>query len=219
MARSAEITRDLKNRTPGPGTELRIARRDGAVRDLGGDRSPSLRADLDRLFEAHRGRVRVLCLRMVGDEARAEELVQEALLVAYRQLPDFDGRARFGTWIYGIARNLCLNAVRKRGELLSEDGVVEVGDGARDVLRGLQREERLALVRRVVSRTLDGREQEVAHLRYVEEVPLARIDGILGLGGSGSRAVLQRSRRKLTAALRRELEALGHGESLLRSGG
>ena len=188
------------------------------MRDLGGERSPSLRADLDRLFAAHRGRVRALCLRMVGDEARAEELVQEALLVAYRQLPSFDGRARFGTWIYGIARNLCLNAVRKKGELLSEDGVVEVGDGARDVLQGLEREQRLALVRRVVAQALDGREQEVAHLRYVEEVPLARIDAILGLTGAGARAVLQRTRRKLGVALRAELTALGHGESLLRSG-
>ncbi len=156
---------------------------------------------------------------MVGDEARAEELVQEALLVAYRRLPEFDGRARFGTWIYAIARNLCLNAVRKRGELLSDDGVVEVGDGSRGVLRGIERQQRLELVRRAVDAALDGQEQEVAHLRYVEEVPLARIDAILGLTGSGARAVLQRCRRKLAVAIRAELEALGHGESLLRSGG
>ncbi len=205
-----------RDEAPGPQTERHIAEREGRLREAGDARSPSHHADLDRLFDAHRARVRALCLRMTGDPARADDLVQETLLVAYRRLPEFHGGARFGTWIYGIARNLCLNAVRKKSDLLTEDGVIEAGDPRDGVWRALRREERAALIREAAS-ALDSEEQEAVHLRYVEGLPLPRIDAILGLTGSGARAVLQRSKRKLRAEVIRRLEEMGHGRSFLDS--
>lgn len=202
------------DRVPGPDTELAIADRERAVRDAGLDPSPSLAAELDRLFDAHRDRVRRLCLRLTGDPQRADELVQETLLVAWRRLPEFHGGARFSTWIYGIARNLCLNAVRKRSELLTEDGVVEANDPAADALRRLQRGERERLVREAAA-ALDPQEQEAVHLRYVLGLPLDRIDELLGLRGSGARGLLQRCRRKLGREVARRLAELGHGRSFL----
>ena len=204
-----------RKKVPGPKTEIRIATREKAQRQAG-RRSPSHSADLERLFAAHRDRIRALCLRMTGDPARAEELVQEALEVAYARLPEFHGGARFGTWIYGIARNLCLNAIRKKGEFLAEDGILEATDPAGGVWRGMRREERGALIR-AATQTLDAEEQEAAHLRYVEGLGIARIDDILGLSGSGARAVLQRARRKLRAEILARLEEAGHGRSFLDS--
>lgn len=206
-----------RNDPPGRRTELAIADRERALREAHGERSPSHHADLERLFAAHRDRLRALCIRMTGDPARADELVQETLLVAYRRLPEFHGGARFGTWIYGIARNLCLNAVRKKADLLTEDGVLEAEAPEGGVWRGLRRMERAELLRAAMEASLDATEQEAAHLRYVEHLPLERIDSILGLKGSGARAVLQRCRRKLRAEVRARLEAAGHGQSFLDS--
>ena len=172
--------------------------------------------ELDRLFDAHRGRLLSLCRRMVRDPERAEELVQETLLVAYKKLPEFEGSARFGTWIYGIARHLSLNAIRKKKELLVEDGVVEAADIDPGVLAALQRHERIALLEAAATAVLDPTEQEAVHMRYVLNVPLDRIDTVLGLGGSGARGLLQRCKRKLGRELRRRLSELGEGSSLFR---
>jgi RNA polymerase sigma-70 factor (ECF subfamily) len=156
---------------------------------------------------------------MTGDPERAEELVQETLVVAYTKLPEFHGGARFGTWIYGIARNLCLNAIRKRHETLTEDGVIEITEPAADALRKLARSERQRILRLAAEAALDPAEQDAVHMRYVMDLPLDRIEALLGLPEGQARVLLQRSKRKLASELRKQLQLLGHGPSLLRTQG
>ncbi|HJN73203.1 MAG TPA: RNA polymerase sigma factor [Myxococcota bacterium] len=194
-----------------------IAARERAAREEERPRSPSLVQDLDRLFESNRSQVQRLCMRLTGSSERAEELVQETLVVAYTKLPEFHGAARFSTWIYGIARNLGLNAIRKRQEVLSEDGVLETEEPAADALRLLRREERQRLLRVASEASLDPGEQEAVHMRYVLELPLDRIEAVLGIGSGEARVLLQRSKRKLGRELRSQLAQLGQGPSLFHS--
>ncbi len=202
---------------PGPQTEQRVAGREGRNRAAGAAPSPSHAADLERLFEAHRGKLFQLCLRLTGDHGRAEELVQQTLETAWRKLPEFHGGARFGPWIFGIARHQLRNDRRKRRDLLSEDGLVDPASPAAGALRSLQRHEREALLASAAAAALTAQEQEIVHLRYVEEVPLAQLDAMYTLDGSGARGVLQRCKRKLKRELSARLEAMGRGPSLLRS--
>ncbi len=194
-----------------------IAARERAAREEEQPPSHSLVQDLDRLFESNRSQVQRLCLRLTGNSERAEELVQETLVVAYTKLPEFHGAARFSTWIYGIARNLGLNAIRKRQEVLSEDGVLETEEPAADALRLLRREERQRLLRVASEASLDPGEQEAVHMRYVLELPLDRIEAVLGIGSGEARVLLQRSKRKLGRELRSQLAQLGQGPSLFHS--
>ncbi len=204
------------DRQPGPETERQIAAREGARRATGASPSPSLAGDLERLFATHRDGAYRLALRLTGRPEEAEELVQEALTVAFRRLPEFHGGARFAPWIFGIVRYAHRNRQRKRRELLTEDGVIAADDGA-GALAGLVRDERAALIRDAAAAALDAAEQDVVQLRYVEELEIKEIDELLGLTGSGARGVLQRCRRKLRGELERRLEAMGRGTSLLRS--
>ncbi len=197
---------------PSPESENRIAARARAAHT----RSPSLARDLDRLFDAHRQQIRRLCLGWVGDPQLAEELVQETLLKAYEKLPQFDPDGRFQFWIFGIARNLCRNAMRKRRELLSADGVLDPGDPALGALSQLRERERTELLRQASLAALDPQEQEAVHLRYVEGLSQDRISALLGLQGSGARGLLQRCRRKLGRELTSRLQAMGHGPSFIR---
>jgi len=131
---------------------------------------------------------------------------------------EFRGDARFGTWIFSIARNRCFNAIKKRSELLSADGVIESVDvAAGGALAELRAAEREALVHAAAASVLDAQEQEAVHLRYIEGLPLEQITDLMGLEGTGARAVLQRCRRKLGAELRRRLEEMGHGTSFIRT--
>jgi RNA polymerase sigma-70 factor (TIGR02960 family) len=64
------------------------------------------------LTEPHRRELQVHCYRMLGSFQDAEDALQDSLLSAWRGLDGFDGRASIRTWLYRIATNRCLSALR-----------------------------------------------------------------------------------------------------------
>jgi RNA polymerase sigma-70 factor (TIGR02960 family) len=64
------------------------------------------------LTEPYRRELQVHCYRMLGSFQDAEDALQDALLAAWRGLGGFEGRASLRTWLYRIATNRCLNALR-----------------------------------------------------------------------------------------------------------
>jgi RNA polymerase sigma-70 factor (TIGR02960 family) len=67
------------------------------------------------LTEPHRRELQLHCYRILGSVQDAEDMVQETLLAAWRGLEAFEGRASVRAWLYRIATNRCLNALRARG--------------------------------------------------------------------------------------------------------
>jgi len=73
------------------------------------------KGDLDAfetMYNLHSPRVYNLAFRMVGDRAEAEDLLQEIFLQVHEKLPSFQGRSSFGTWLYRLAVNRCLDHLR-----------------------------------------------------------------------------------------------------------
>jgi RNA polymerase sigma-70 factor (ECF subfamily) len=66
------------------------------------------------LVERHRHELLVHCYRMMGTHAEAEDAVQEAFLRAWRRLDTFAGVSTVRAWLYRIATNVCLDALRDR---------------------------------------------------------------------------------------------------------
>jgi RNA polymerase sigma-70 factor (ECF subfamily) len=66
------------------------------------------------LVEPYRRQLHLHCYRLLGSLQDAEDIVQETLLAAWRGLSGFEERASLRTWLYRIATNRCLNALRDR---------------------------------------------------------------------------------------------------------
>jgi RNA polymerase sigma-70 factor (ECF subfamily) len=66
------------------------------------------------LVEPHRRVLHAHCYRMLASVQDAEDAVQETLLRAWRNLPSFQGRSAFRSWLYSIATNVCLRAIERR---------------------------------------------------------------------------------------------------------
>ena len=67
-----------------------------------------------RLFERYSAIVMGLAYKMVGDHALAEEIVQETFWRVWHNAPSYNQeKGSFSTWMFGIARNLCIDALRR----------------------------------------------------------------------------------------------------------
>lgn len=66
------------------------------------------------LVRRHHAAIQGLCVSMLGAPSEAEDAAQDAFLKAYRSLAKFRGDSSFGSWLYRVAANVCLDRLRKR---------------------------------------------------------------------------------------------------------
>ena len=80
------------------------------------------------LFDRYKKRVINYCYRFCGHQAVAEELAQETFLKVYKAVGHYRPKARFSTWLFKIATNVCLNEIRRpmyRNRLESLDRIAD----------------------------------------------------------------------------------------------
>jgi RNA polymerase sigma-70 factor (ECF subfamily) len=148
----------------------------------------------EHLLRRHRRPVYNFLNRQTGDRALAEDLLQEVFLRVIRSAPSYTRKAKFTTWMYTIARNLCVDNARRAKHRqadsldrpLSRDGegrrtlgdVVENGGPAVDrqvIGRELQQRLREAIG------TLSDEQREVFQMREYLNLPFKEIADIVGV--------------------------------------
>jgi RNA polymerase sigma-70 factor (ECF subfamily) len=168
----------------------------------GPDGEPGRRA-AGALLARYRARVYAWCRRMVRNHEEAMDLAQVVMLKAWRSLPGFDGRSAFSSWLFAIARNECLTALRpkslKRDPGVDPEWLLVEHDEPGVLLETREEEQAMeALLRE----TLSPLEQDAIWLRCFERLPVEDVTRLLGIGGaSGARSTLQSAREKLRRAL------------------
>ena len=91
--------------------------------------SASAVTDFDALVAPYRRELAAHCYRMTGSLADAEDVLQDALVRAWRGMPSFEGRASLRTWLYRIVTNACLTEIERRGRRAVPSDLSEPSDG------------------------------------------------------------------------------------------
>lgn len=169
------------------------------------------------LVEPYAPRVYSVVLRMTGDRAAAEDLLQDALLQAYRSLDRFRGDCSFYTWIYRIAVNKTLNWIRRtRGKvrfesidepLATRDGQVqrEIVDCRDNPEARSQQTELGQMLEQAIAALPEG-SRIVFTMREIEGTDYADIARLLECSEEAVRTRLHRAKKDLKERLRPLLE-------------
>jgi len=150
------------------------------------------------LAQRHAGRALSLARRMLGNEALAEEIVQDALLRVWTNAPRWRPQAAFRTWLYRVVVNLCLNA-RRRAPDLPLDAAADVADVAPRAdaqLEARERDQRLA----AAIDALPARQRAAIVLTYQEGLGNAEVAAVLDTSISSVETLLVRAKRTLRIA-------------------
>ncbi|MCC6899261.1 MAG: sigma-70 family RNA polymerase sigma factor [Polyangiaceae bacterium] len=157
-----------------------------------------------RLYEQHSGPVHRFALRWVRCREDARDVVQETFTRAFQQLPTLDQPRQFVPWLYGIARNVCLECLKSRRKAHSvgaEATRALAGEAAATPEHELVAREALAVVTRALGGLPEAR-SEALRLRTQHGLDYREIAGSLGCSVSKAKVEVHRARRTLERALR-----------------
>jgi RNA polymerase sigma-70 factor, ECF subfamily len=161
------------------------------------------------LVERHSGKLFRVAFRITGNEADAEDVVQEALLRGYRKLESFGSRSDFGTWIYRIAVRCALDRIG--GSKIGESNrISETTNREQDEVQIAGQEagpERLLLsgeiraMQEIAMYSLSPTERTAFALRHLEDRTTEEIATAMGIPPNAARQSVFRAIQKLRRRL------------------
>jgi RNA polymerase sigma-70 factor (ECF subfamily) len=168
----------------------------------------------EEVVEKYQHRLVAVLHHVVGSTEEAEDLAQEVFLRIYRSRKKYRARAKFSTWLFTIANNLALNALRSKkrkpqvplnvrdsgplGPRPAEQLVL--ADSGSLPTRRLQQAEMAGIVRKAVE-GLNERQRVAVVLNKFEEMNYAEIAEVMGLSTKAVKSLLSRARMNLRAVL------------------
>ena len=170
-------------------------------------------ADGDRkamrtLYGRHSVKLYRFVLRLVGDEAKAEDIVSEVFFDVWRQADRFEGRSQVATWIFAIARFKALTARRSRRDQALDQTIVEtVADTADNPEIALQKKSDAALLRTCIAQ-LSTDHREVIDLVYYHSMSVEQVAAVLGIPNGTVKTRMFYARKQIS-----ELYLRAHGRT------
>jgi RNA polymerase sigma-70 factor, ECF subfamily len=165
------------------------------------------RRAFETLFARYTPRVLAFLTRMVRDRARAEELTQDVFIRIYNAADRYEPKARFSTYLFGIAHNLALNelarAHRKHEQARSDLGELGAIDPAPSPIEKLAAEGTRERLERALA-ALPERQRAAVLLRSEQGLDYDEIAGSLETTVASVKSLLHRARESLLAALAEE---------------
>ena len=156
---------------------------------------------LAAILREYRRKVFGLAYSFVRNREAAEDVAQEIFIRIWRALPTFDGRASLSTWIYTIARNTSLSALRGRRnhvslsdlEMLPETDIID------ESAKVESQAEQAALARLIDE--LPAKQRQVVLLFYLQDQSHEEVAAMLAMPVGTVKTLLHRARERLSATV------------------
>lgn len=159
---------------------------------------------MDDLIRGTYTDVYALCRRLLGDPSDAADATQEVYIRVVRSVLGFRGEAAFGTWLHRVTVNVCMSALRKRGDSRARGQSAGALDASFDelVAPGRSLEDRVAdgdLARRTANALaeLSDDAREVVVLRDVQGLSTKETAELLGVSEGAVKVRLHRAHARL----------------------
>lgn len=150
-----------------------------------------------------------VALRMLNNQAEAEDVTQEAMLRLWKVARDWvPGQAKISTWLYRVVLNLCIDLRRKK-TTDTLDSVPEPEDDGPSVVDRMQQTARVDALQSALSQ-LPERQRQAVVLRHIEELSNPDIAGIMRISVEAVESLVARGKRTLSAILAGRREELGY---------
>jgi RNA polymerase sigma-70 factor (ECF subfamily) len=148
-------------------------------------------------------------LRLVADEALAEDLLSEVFLAVWQEAASFERRSSVSTWLLSMARHKALSARQRAVDVeLNEDAIAKLPDTEDDHGRVLQNKDRAEALRHALPR-LSPRHSEVIDLVYYHGKSVREIAEIVGADEATVKTRMFNARRQLAELAELRTYALG----------
>ncbi len=161
----------------------------------------------DRLFRRYQLPLYAYAAELLHDEHAAMDVVQETFHNAIRHIGGLRDDAKFGSWLFGIARQRMARHWRKSGreEQADEATLEQLPDETFTPSEWAEQEEEISLFMARLD-TLPQPQREALLLHYIEDFPLEEISHITGVPLGTVKSRLHHARKTLRALLERELK-------------
>ncbi len=158
------------------------------------------------IYNRYKSPVYAFCVKMVGDRELARDVMQETFLRVYENRDRLVNLGSFKAWIFTIARNQCLNQLRKaRWQVPLDDQQQLVAERADTPISRLEKNERVAMVARYLNELSDDY-REVIILRDYQNMSYEEIAAVTRSTLSAVKSRLFKARRKLAGFIQPLLE-------------
>jgi RNA polymerase sigma-70 factor (ECF subfamily) len=166
------------------------------------------KVDFASLVEAHSRELYVYLWRLLGDEAEAQDALQDTYLLAWKAYERLDADANTRAWLYKIAGNWARTLLKKRarGDGYSRDFVAGLADERKGPGEQAAEHERLIELHSAVME-LPDRQREAILMRKYQELDYAEIAVVLDCSEDSARANVYQGLKKLRKTLGEEVQA------------
>ncbi len=159
------------------------------------------------LMRRYQSRVYWVARRVVGTHEDADDIAQETFVKAYTALGDFRGESSFFTWLYRIAINLSLNAIRKKQlvNYLRESEIINrIFPSSDDPSRDVEFKETQSRLEEAIAR-LPEKQRAVFVMRYYDEMSYEEISEVMKTSVGGLKANFFHALRKVREYMTNEI--------------
>lgn len=162
----------------------------------------------DLVLREYQTKVFHLAFSILGNREQAEDAAQEVFIRVWRALPGYRAQASVSTWIYSIARNACLTALKSAGKRrtvsLEDPGTRAAAEKKGDPHKSNSSERPHSPDLRRLVGELSERQREVVILFYLEEKSYDEVSRLLGIPMGTVKTHLHRARKELALRWRKE---------------